>query len=106
MLQAGCRAGPYGDLMIVRRVLGLIACGVTPDANEVDIAVLPHQLAVLRRQLARPRYTPADRMLPIYSTAPASRPRTRPRSVARSTRCSTASGTCPGSSRTWPAPAP
>jgi len=29
----------------------------------VEIAVLRHQLLVLRRQVARPRYTPADRMI-------------------------------------------
>jgi hypothetical protein len=50
-------------LMIVRRVLGVLRGGLTPDANEIEIAVLRHQLAVLRRQVARPRYTPADRLL-------------------------------------------
>jgi len=50
-------------LMIVRRVLGLLGCGPTPDADAVEIAVLRHQLAVFRRQVARPRYTPTDRML-------------------------------------------
>ncbi len=29
----------------------------------MEIAVLRHQLLVLRRQVARPRYTPADRMI-------------------------------------------
>jgi putative transposase len=50
-------------LMIVRRVLALLGCGPTPDADTVEIAVLRHQLAVLRRQVPRPRYTPTDRMV-------------------------------------------
>jgi hypothetical protein len=49
--------------MIVRRVLGVLGCGPTPDADAVEIAVVRHQLAGLRRQVPRPLYTPADRML-------------------------------------------
>jgi transposase InsO family protein len=47
--------------MAVRQVLSLIGLGPAPDAKDVEIAVLRHQLLVLRRQVARPRYTPADR---------------------------------------------
>jgi putative transposase len=47
--------------MAVRQVLSLIGLGPSPDAKDVEIAVLRHQLLVLRRQVARPRYTPADR---------------------------------------------
>jgi putative transposase len=48
--------------MIVRRLLGLAGLGLAPDAKDVEIAVLRHQLAVLRRQIARPRYTRGDRL--------------------------------------------
>jgi hypothetical protein len=49
--------------VIVRGLLGLLGVGPAPDAKDVEIAVLRHQLVVLRRQLTRPRYTPTDRML-------------------------------------------
>jgi putative transposase len=50
-------------LMIVRGMLGAVGCGRAPGADVVEIAVLRHQLAVLRRQVPRPRYAPTDRML-------------------------------------------
>ena len=50
-------------LMIVRRLVGVIGCGPSPDANVVEIAVLRHQLAVLRRQVVRPRFTLGDRVV-------------------------------------------
>ena len=50
-------------MMIVRRVLGMLGCGPRPDADAVEIAVLRHQLAVLHRQVPRPQYAPADRMV-------------------------------------------
>src|SRR5664280_739093 len=49
--------------VIVRGLLGLLGVGPAPDAKDVEIAVLRHQLAVLGRQVTRPRYTPTDRML-------------------------------------------
>jgi transposase InsO family protein len=49
--------------VIVRRVLDLLGLGPTSDARDVEIAVLRHQLVVLRRQVARPRYAPTDRMV-------------------------------------------
>lgn len=50
-------------LMIVRRVLGLLGCGPSPGADAVEIVVLRHRLAVLRGQVPRPRYRPADQMV-------------------------------------------
>jgi putative transposase len=49
--------------VVLRRLLGVLSRGGPPDAKDVEIAVLRHQLAVLRRQAARPRFTPADRMI-------------------------------------------
>src|SRR5438309_7548444 len=49
--------------VIVRRVLGLVGLGPAPDAKDIEIAVLRHQLMVVRRQVARPRYAPADGMV-------------------------------------------
>jgi hypothetical protein len=47
--------------VIVRRLLGLAGWGRSPDAKDVEIAVLRHQIMVLHRQVARPRYSPTDR---------------------------------------------
>src|SRR3954468_18895038 len=49
--------------MAVRQVLRVIGLGPSSHAKDVEIAVLRHQLAVLRRQVSRPRYTPADRIV-------------------------------------------
>jgi hypothetical protein len=48
--------------LVLRRLLGLAGLGGAPDAKDVELAVLRHQLAVLRRHVSRPRYTPADRI--------------------------------------------
>jgi hypothetical protein len=49
--------------LVVRRVLALARLGPSPDAKDVGIAVLRHQLMVLQRQVARPRYIPSDRLV-------------------------------------------
>src|SRR2546423_14478082 len=61
--------------LFVRRVLGLDNLGPKPDDKDVEIAVLRHQLAVLHRQVARPRYAPTDRL--ILSTLARLLPRER-----------------------------
>ncbi len=43
--------------------LGWLAWVPVPDDKDVEIAVLRDQLAVLHRQVARPRYAPPDRMV-------------------------------------------
>jgi hypothetical protein len=59
--------------VIVRRLLGLVGLGPTLDAKDVEIAVLRHQLAVVRRQVARPRFTPTDRAPGVAGEAVAAR---------------------------------
>jgi putative transposase len=49
--------------LLVRRILGLVGLGPKPDDKDVEIAVLRHQLAVLQRRVARPRYAPTDRLI-------------------------------------------
>jgi hypothetical protein len=49
--------------LVLRRILGMVGGGPAPNAKDVEIAVLRHQLSVLRRQVIRPRYTPGDRMV-------------------------------------------
>jgi len=49
--------------ILARRVLGLVGCGPELDAKDVEIAVLRHQLRILRRRVVRPRYQPSDRLV-------------------------------------------
>jgi hypothetical protein len=50
--------------LALRRLLELmVLCWRSTDAKEVEILVLCHQLAILRRQHPRPRLQPKDRAL-------------------------------------------
>jgi putative transposase len=49
--------------LIVRRVLGVLGLGRSPEEKDLEIAVLRHQLAVLKRQVARPRFPSADGLI-------------------------------------------
>jgi hypothetical protein len=50
--------------LALRRVLELmVLCWQSADAKEVELLVLRHQLAILRRQQPRPRLQPQDRAL-------------------------------------------
>jgi putative transposase len=47
--------------LLLRSLLRLLARR-EEQARKLEIIVLRHELEVLRRQVARPRYTPADRL--------------------------------------------
>jgi transposase InsO family protein len=62
-LEDGCMLMRTVAFIVVRRVLSLVGLGPAPEAKDVEIAVLRHQLMVLQRQIVRPRYAPADRLI-------------------------------------------
>jgi putative transposase len=50
--------------LMARRLVGmLLGCSRSDHAKDVEIAVLRHQLDVLRRQVKRPQFRPADRAI-------------------------------------------
>lgn len=49
--------------LVFRWVLRMLRLGPKADADDIEIAVLRHQLAILRRQVPRPRYNDTDRRL-------------------------------------------
>jgi hypothetical protein len=53
--RAWSRDGRDGGVGALRGVLGVFGFGPTPDAIDIVIAVLRHQLVVLSRHVARPR---------------------------------------------------
>jgi putative transposase len=61
--------------LAVRRVLSVLGLGPKPDDKDVEIAVLRHQLAIMERQVSRPRYDTCDRL--VLSTLAGLLPRDR-----------------------------
>ena len=50
-------------ILVLRQLIRMLGLGLSPDAKDVELAVLHHQLAVLHRQVPRPRYAPSDRLV-------------------------------------------
>jgi hypothetical protein len=56
--------------LLVRRILGFTALAFRGDqSKEAELLVLRHENAVLRRQVGRIRYEPADRVVRRAGTA-------------------------------------
>lgn len=68
--------------LILRQLLHLVILVLRGDrANEVEILVLRHQIAILRRQVQRPDLEPADRAL-LSALSRLLRPRWAAKSVS------------------------
>ena len=64
--------------LVLRRVLGIAALRIrSNDFKELEIVVLRHELAILRRSTRRPTITAIDR---LFLSAAKGKPSTRPRS--------------------------
>jgi hypothetical protein len=64
--------------LLLRRLVRLVGLGEKPDAKDIEIAVLQHQFAVLRRQVKRPQNrTVASPILPPHKGILALRPADR-----------------------------
>jgi hypothetical protein len=73
-LDLGPLAGTPIGFVLLRRALGL-GIGPAPDAEDVEIAVLRHQLTVLRRQVARPANRVRSSPISPRTRAPSTGPR-------------------------------
>jgi len=59
--EARCVLSKFADLILCRSIQLLLLLARGDAAKDLEILVLRHQLAVLRRQAPRPRFEPADR---------------------------------------------
>ena len=50
-------------LLVGRAFALIVLCGRGEASKDVELLVLRHEVAVLRRQISRPRLAPADRVL-------------------------------------------
>src|SRR6266567_6430327 len=93
------RAPSFLCLMTPRLVGVLLGSLRSEHAKDVEIVVLRHQLAVLRRQVKRPEFQPADRS-PLAMLS-GTLPRTRWSSflVTRTRSCAGTAGWSPASGR-------